>query len=133
MGIGNIGWSELLVIGVIVLVFFGPRRLPEIANAVGRSLREFRKALNEVRTEISQAGNVPEPSIRPPLTPTGRPGTRPDPEPEPGAGEPTTNAAGPRPDPEPGAGEPPATEPRSAGQRAEGHDGDAGDPEPEAS
>ena len=55
MGIGNIGWTELLMIGVIVLVFFGPRRLPEIANAIGRSLREFRKALNEVRDEITQS------------------------------------------------------------------------------
>jgi sec-independent protein translocase protein TatA len=60
MGIGNIGWSEALVILLIVLVFFGPRRLPEIANAIGRSLREFRKALNEVTTEISHAGSAQE-------------------------------------------------------------------------
>lgn len=60
MGIGNIGWSEFLLIILIVLVFFGPRRLPEIANAIGRSLREFQKALNEVRTEISQAAQTGE-------------------------------------------------------------------------
>lgn len=55
MGIGNIGWSEFLVILAIALIFFGPRRLPGIAQAIGKSLREFQKALNEVKSEIAQA------------------------------------------------------------------------------
>ena len=54
-GIGNIGTTEFLVILAIALIFFGPRRLPGIANALGKSLREFRKALNEVKSEIAQA------------------------------------------------------------------------------
>ncbi|MEE8192870.1 MAG: twin-arginine translocase TatA/TatE family subunit [Gemmatimonadales bacterium] len=56
MGIGNIGWTEALVILAIALIFFGPRRLPGIAQAIGKSLREFQKALNEVKSEIAQAG-----------------------------------------------------------------------------
>lgn len=56
MGIGNIGWSEFIVILALALIFFGPRRLPEIAATLGRGLREFRKALNEVKSEIAQAG-----------------------------------------------------------------------------
>ncbi len=55
MGIGNIGWSEFLVILAFALIFFGPRRLPGIAQALGKSLREFQKALNEVKSEIAQA------------------------------------------------------------------------------
>ena len=55
MGIGNIGWSEFIVILAIALIFFGPRRLPGIAQAIGKSLREFQKALNEVKSEIAQA------------------------------------------------------------------------------
>jgi Tat protein translocase TatB subunit len=55
MGIGNIGWSEFIVILAFALIFFGPRRLPGIAQAIGKSLREFQKALNEVKSEIAQA------------------------------------------------------------------------------
>jgi Tat protein translocase TatB subunit len=55
MGIGNIGWTEFIVILAIALIFFGPRRLPGIAQAIGKSLREFQKALNEVKSEIAQA------------------------------------------------------------------------------
>lgn len=56
MGIGNIGWTEFLVILAIALIFFGPRRLPGIAQTLGKSLREFQKALNEVKSEIARAG-----------------------------------------------------------------------------
>lgn len=75
MGIGNIGWTEFLVILAIALIFFGPRRLPGIAQAIGKSLREFQKALNEVKSEIAQAGREMEeragpvtraPSLAPP-------------------------------------------------------------------
>jgi Tat protein translocase TatB subunit len=55
MGIGNIGWTEFLLILAFALIFFGPRRLPAIAQAIGKSLREFQKALNEVKSEIAQA------------------------------------------------------------------------------
>ncbi len=55
MGIGNIGWTEFLVILAIALIFFGPRRLPGVAQAIGKSLREFQKALNEVKSEIAEA------------------------------------------------------------------------------
>lgn len=50
--IGPLGWSELLIILVIVLIFFGPRRLPEVAEAIGKSLQKFKKASREVKSEI---------------------------------------------------------------------------------
>lgn len=50
--IGPLGWSELLIILVIVLIFFGPRRLPEVAEAIGKSLQKFKKASKDVRDEI---------------------------------------------------------------------------------
>lgn len=65
MGIGNIGWTEFIVILAFALIFFGPRRLPGIAQAIGKSLREFQKALNEVKSEIAQASK--EADTRPEL------------------------------------------------------------------
>lgn len=59
MGIGDIGWSEFLFILVLALIFLGPRRLPEVANAIGRSLREFRRALNEVQDELRRETQIP--------------------------------------------------------------------------
>lgn len=51
---GGIGWPELLVIGVVVLLVFGPRRLPEIAEAFGASIRKFRKATHDVQDEVKR-------------------------------------------------------------------------------
>ena len=41
-------WPELFVVGVIALLIFGPRRLPEMGNALGRALSEFKKSMNDV-------------------------------------------------------------------------------------
>ena len=42
---GRIGFSEILLILVVVLVLFGARRLPEIGQALGKSIREFQRAM----------------------------------------------------------------------------------------
>ncbi|MGC8765834.1 MAG: twin-arginine translocase TatA/TatE family subunit [Brevinematia bacterium] len=43
----GIGWGELVVILLIALLLFGANRIPEIARALGKSLKEFKKGLNE--------------------------------------------------------------------------------------
>ena len=69
---GPIGWPELLVILVLVLVVFGPRRLPEIAEAMGKSIRKFREssrdATHEVQRELNETKrsleeDAPRPSL----------------------------------------------------------------------
>ena len=50
--IGPLGWSELLIILFLVLLFFGPRRLPEMAEAIGKSIRRFKKSTQEIKDEI---------------------------------------------------------------------------------
>jgi len=55
MGFGSLGFSELLVIFVIVLVFFGPRRFPEVARSLGSAMREFRRSLNQIQRELEDA------------------------------------------------------------------------------
>ena len=45
----NIGLPELLIIAAIALIVFGPNKLPELAKALGRAMREFKKATEEVK------------------------------------------------------------------------------------
>jgi TatA/E family protein of Tat protein translocase len=54
MGFGSLGISELVVIFLIVLVAFGPRRFPEIARSMGSAMREFRRSLNQIQRELEE-------------------------------------------------------------------------------
>ena len=55
MNFGNIGFMELMVILVIVLVLFGARRVPEIGASIGKGIREFKKNINEADRSIREA------------------------------------------------------------------------------
>jgi len=46
---GSLGMQEIIVIFVLALIIFGPRKLPEIGKSIGKGLSEFRKASNELR------------------------------------------------------------------------------------
>jgi sec-independent protein translocase protein TatA len=48
----SLGFGEILIILVLALVIFGPRRLPEMGRTIGRSLREFRRATSDLRAEL---------------------------------------------------------------------------------
>ncbi len=66
----DIGFQELLLILLIALVVFGPKRLPELGRALGRALREFRRASDEFRSTIETNLQLNEPDpVRPPPTP----------------------------------------------------------------
>ena len=49
---GPIGWTELVIILFLVLLFFGPKRLPELAESIGKAIHRFRKASRDARSEI---------------------------------------------------------------------------------
>ena len=49
---GPIGWPELIILLVVVLIVFGPGKLPDIGNAVGKGIREFRKASNDLEESV---------------------------------------------------------------------------------
>ena len=51
---GSIGTPELLVILVIALIIFGPRKLPELGRSLGRSLKEFKRASNELTNTLDE-------------------------------------------------------------------------------
>uniref|UniRef100_A0A7V0Z654 Sec-independent protein translocase protein TatA n=1 Tax=candidate division WOR-3 bacterium TaxID=2052148 RepID=A0A7V0Z654_UNCW3 len=44
----NLGWQEILVILLIVLLLFGARKIPELARSLGKGVKEFKKGLHEI-------------------------------------------------------------------------------------
>jgi sec-independent protein translocase protein TatA len=48
----SLGFGEILIILVLALIIFGPRRLPEMGRTIGRSLRELRRTTSEIRDEL---------------------------------------------------------------------------------
>src|SRR6266850_6853375 len=51
---GSIGMPELIIIFVIALIIFGPRKLPELGKSLGKSLAEFKRASNELRNTLEE-------------------------------------------------------------------------------
>lgn len=54
MNFGNIGFTELLMILVIILVLFGARRVPEIGASIGKGIREFKRNINDMDRQIRE-------------------------------------------------------------------------------
>jgi sec-independent protein translocase protein TatA len=57
---GSIGMPELIIIFVIALIIFGPRKLPELGRSLGKSLAEFKKASNELRNTLEEEIRIEE-------------------------------------------------------------------------
>jgi Tat protein translocase TatB subunit len=81
---GTLGGPELLLIFVIALIVFGPRKLPEIGKSVGKMLAEFRKASNDFKRTIEDeieaekvrpesTAATPTPATEIPMSSTGTP------------------------------------------------------------
>jgi sec-independent protein translocase protein TatA len=57
---GSIGMPELVIIFVIALIIFGPRKLPELGRSLGRSINEFKRASNELKSTLEEEVRVDE-------------------------------------------------------------------------
>ncbi len=57
---GSIGMPEMIIILVIALIIFGPRKLPELGRSLGKSINEFKKASNELRSTLEEEIRVEE-------------------------------------------------------------------------
>jgi sec-independent protein translocase protein TatA len=58
--LGSIGMPELIIIFVIALIIFGPRKLPELGRSLGRSINEFKRASNELKNTLDEEIRVEE-------------------------------------------------------------------------
>ncbi|GAB3341473.1 hypothetical protein GCM10027429_29830 [Marivirga atlantica] len=50
--LGGLGGWEIMLIILVILIFFGAKRIPELARGLGRGIREFKDATNEIKDEI---------------------------------------------------------------------------------
>src|SRR5262245_47838948 len=77
---GSIGMPELIIILVIALIIFGPRKLPELGRSLGRSINEFKKASNELRSTLEEEIRIEEQNDRTrTATPAATPAATPPP------------------------------------------------------
>jgi sec-independent protein translocase protein TatB len=91
----DIGFQEMVVIGVLALLVFGPSKLPELGRRVGRLLREFRRASDEFRSTVETNLKFNEPDPPPPASQpaAAAPAASSGPSPEPAAAAPASEDA----------------------------------------
>jgi TatA/E family protein of Tat protein translocase len=85
---GSIGMPELIIILVIALIIFGPRKLPELGRSLGKSIGEFKRASNELRSTLEEEIRIEEQRERAtPAAATSAAATAPSPTPQPASDE----------------------------------------------
>jgi sec-independent protein translocase protein TatA len=53
----NIGFPELMLIMLVIVIFFGPKKIPEFAKSLGKGIAEFKRAMSDVQSELSRPEN----------------------------------------------------------------------------
>ena len=63
---GSLGPMELIIIGVIALLVFGPKKLPELGSGLGKAIRDFKSAISETTEQVTkpEAQAKPEPQAK---------------------------------------------------------------------
>ena len=49
---GSIGWPEIVLIALVVLIFFGAKRIPELMKSLGKGVKSFKQGINEIDEQI---------------------------------------------------------------------------------
>ena len=80
MNFGNLGFMEIMLILVVVLLLFGAKRLPEIGASMGKGIREFKRSISDVDKQLKEPERDYAPNER---ISAGSPAVRQDEEPRP--------------------------------------------------
>ena len=67
---GPLGWPEIIIILVVLLLLFGAKRLPEMGRSLGRGMREFKDAVTTSEPEPKEINTTPTPAAQVPTTET---------------------------------------------------------------
>jgi len=59
----NIGFPELMLIMLVIVIFFGPKKIPEIAKGFGKGIAEFKRAMRDVNSELTTPAESPNKPI----------------------------------------------------------------------
>ena len=77
---GNLGFTEIMVILLVVLLLFGAKRLPEVGSSIGKGIREFKRSISDTQDAImnndEQRANLPPRQgdvVQPPAPQAGEP------------------------------------------------------------
>lgn len=59
----SIGWQEIILIALVVLILFGGRKIPELARGIGRGMREFKREMRGVKEDLEKAMDEDEEEV----------------------------------------------------------------------
>jgi sec-independent protein translocase protein TatA len=59
----GMGWQEIILLVLVILLFFGAKRIPELARGLGKGIREFKDASKEIKSEISKGMDGDDSSV----------------------------------------------------------------------
>ena len=62
---GGLGMGEMILILLVILLFFGAKRIPEIAGSFGKGIKEFKRNVEGVQNSINEAGREPRVDVEP--------------------------------------------------------------------
>jgi len=68
----GLGWMEILLIFVVILLIFGAKRLPELAQGLGKGIRDFKRALRETTDEVKGSTDVSNSNQPPKMEPPNK-------------------------------------------------------------
>lgn len=62
--LGSIGFPEILLIALVVLLFFGGKKIPEMMRGLGKGVKSFKEGMNDIEKEVKEDSNKPSEDSR---------------------------------------------------------------------